>query len=119
MVLLDENRNSLTVVKDSYQTARPMVFLSSVGKEGKHNKGQLSETPDFFFKFILLGDASVGKTSLAKSFRIHTYVCTDTLTEKRRSSTEHMDSIIQWSGNTIFTRLYDTAGKYILIFLFE
>ena len=117
MVFLDENKNSLTVIKDAYHEGQ-MVHIPSLVKSGKHHKYCPKQKPDFYFKLILLGDASSGKTSLAKRYQDHTWVSEDTMTGSRMGSNEYMDSVTECSGKTVFVRLYDTAGKYELLIMF-
>ena len=112
MVLLDENKNSLTIVKDHFHTAQRMVPLVLTEKDVKHNKVPTTQRPDFYLKLIVLGDAGVGKTSLSQSYRSHNCLKSQPWNGKRTRSTEYLDSITQRSGKTIFIRLYDTAGNY-------
>ena len=112
MVLLDENKNSLTVVKDTYHDKHHMIHMPKIVKGDKHNHGHTSQRPEFYLKLVLLGDAAVGKSSLAKGYRTHTCVSEGTMQGVRMGSNEYMDSITECSGRTVFIRLYDTAGKY-------
>lgn len=112
MVLLDENKNSLTVVKDTYHDKHHTIHMPKIVKGDKHNHGHTSQRPEFYLKLVLLGDAAVGKSSLAKGYRTHTCVSEGTMQGVRMGSNEYMDSITECSGRTVFIRLYDTAGKY-------
>ena len=116
MVLLDENKNSLTVVKDAYHEGQ-MVHIPNLVKSGKHHKQCPNQRPDFYFKLILLGDASSGKTSLSKRYQDHIWVSEESMRGSRMGSNEFIDSVTECSGKTVFIRLYDTAGKSFIIII--
>lgn len=73
------------------------------------------DVPDikYFIKVILVGDPSVGKTSLIRKYcKCSLCLCEQTIRKRSLASMEFHNKVVNVEGSNVQLRIQDTAGEY-------
>jgi small GTP-binding protein len=72
-----------------------------------NNKAEAGKKKDYSYKLLIVGDATVGKTSLLKSFIDKTFSSEHEVT----LGVDFKSSKLNYNGNTVNLSMWDTAGQ--------
>lgn len=68
------------------------------------------QKPEHYFKLVLLGDCSTGKTSFANTFSCNACSLVKKPPVGSVKTVEYVDRVLEVQDKQILARLYDTAG---------